>query len=308
MIPRWLLALILALPLAGCGEEQPITVSFEEARPAPAVPAGDRALASGPGEGQGTPAGPATAVDPKLSPTVGTGATAVATAWSGQPGTGLPPVVSAATSSGATARPARVLHGVAIFVDAPFFPSVEVSLTSTRGVTGPAPVHDLASRDGVGKEGRLANLVPDSYLLRLSTATLPGYTLHEQEVVVDGHAGTSVVLGVVQFELPKQGAAQMLKGIRLELLEQESRKPVFKGPLEAACVLDSGGVKHPRTLILPLGSYDFALQDLDPKDGVSITPSGGRPGLVLAGEGNSFKLGPQQRRTIVDLRPVLAVK
>jgi hypothetical protein len=197
---------------------------------------------------------------------------------------------------------------VALFFNAPFYPSIEVSMVSTLGATGPAPVHDLASRDGFGQAGLLGRLQPGVYTLKLTSPSLPGYPLFESEVEVDGSTGTSVTLGLVEFAVPPKAASAVGKGIAVEILEEETGRPVFKGPLAKASVPDSGGRSHERSLVLPLGSYLFSLDDLDAKDSVGIAPSQGRPGLVSLGKGNGFKLTREAPRTIVDLKTVLLVK
>ena len=293
----WLVTGLLVLGLSGCGGEPEITVHFEEARPQAPATAAPVATATAP---QIPPSGAAT---PR--PVV-PGTPSAATKPPAAPVTAPPPAATSTQTGPATSAP--VPHGVALFFNAPFYPSIEVSMVSTLGATGPAPVHDMASRDGFGQAGRLGRLQPGVYTLKLTSPSLPGYALFESEVEVDGRTGTSVTLGLVEFAVPPKSAGVVGKGIALEILEEETGRPVFKGPLAKATVPDSGGRDHERSLVLPLGSYEFSLTDLDPKDAVGIAPAEGRPGLVVLGKGNGFKLTREAPRTIVDLKKVLLSK
>ncbi len=296
----WLVTGLLVLGLSGCGGEPEITVHFEEARPQAPATAAPVTTAPVAAALQSQPSG---AVAPR--PVV-PGTPSAAAKPPVAPVTAPPQAASSPRTGPATSAP--VPHGVALFFNAPFYPSIEVSMVSTLGATGPAPVHDLASRDGFGQAGRLGRLQPGVYTLKLTSPSLPGYALFEGEVEVDGRTGTSVTLGLVEFAVPPKSTGVVGKGIALEILEEATGRPVFKGPLAKATVPDSGGRDHERSLVLPLGSYEFSLTDLDPRDAVGIAPAEGRPGLVVLGKGNGFKLTREAPRTIVDLKKVLLAK
>ncbi|MBI3890564.1 MAG: hypothetical protein HY303_03435 [Candidatus Wallbacteria bacterium] len=198
---------------------------------------------------------------------------------------------------------------MAIFCEAPFFPSVAVTFTPTGTTTGTAPIHDLASRDGFGAAGKLGLLPPGEYTLVLNSSRLGSYPMLETTVTVDGHEGTSVTLGFVKFNVQAKALDEIGKGILVEILEEPSRKSVFRGPLGQMKTDDSAGGQHPMTLVLPLGTYTYALSDLDPNDRVSIMMPGGKAGgLIKPGEGNSFTLAQGHSATIVDLRSALVLK
>ena len=126
----------LLLSLSGCGEDSGITVRFEEA-PSAAQPAKQPAPVT------------ATAMPPAPPPPL----------VAQPPVKPVAPVHPVAATPTPTA-PGRVGHAVAVFFDGPFFPSVDLSLTPTATLTGAVAVHDKASKDGLGAEGKLASLMP----------------------------------------------------------------------------------------------------------------------------------------------------
>ncbi len=108
-LARRICVLAALLMLAGCGRDEEIVVTFEDSRPpgttpepkaAPVPPAPSPQVAKPP---------PAAPVVPSVSP---------------------PPLVPQAPKT-----PGRLPHAVAIFCEAPFFPSVDVTLTPTGATT-----------------------------------------------------------------------------------------------------------------------------------------------------------------------------
>ncbi|MBI2944751.1 MAG: hypothetical protein HYY25_11175, partial [Candidatus Wallbacteria bacterium] len=210
---------------------------------------------------------------------------------------------------GFAAAPGRKPHAVAIFCEAPFYPSVSVTLTPTGTTTGTAPIHDIASRDGFGAAGRLGLLPNGEYILRLENSRLGSFPMLETTVTVDGHQGTSVKLGFVKFRVQPKSEEAAGRGILAEILEEPTGHSVFKGPLAQLKTEDISGGQHPMTLVVPPGTYSYALTDLDPADSISIALPGGKPGgLVRPSPANSFTLTADRSTAIVDLRSVLVIK
>ncbi|MBI3890865.1 MAG: hypothetical protein HY303_04985, partial [Candidatus Wallbacteria bacterium] len=135
-LPLLLLLLPAVLALSSCGREEEIVVKFEDSRP-PSPPSSAPSVPTP----QPTPVPPTPAKPPQKPP--------VAVV--------KPP-------------PGRYPHAVAIFCEAPFFPSVAVTFTPTGTTTGTAPIHDLASRDGFGAAGKLGLLPPGEYTLVLNSS------------------------------------------------------------------------------------------------------------------------------------------
>ncbi|MBI4869422.1 MAG: hypothetical protein HY816_20980 [Candidatus Wallbacteria bacterium] len=270
------MAILSLLALAGCGREEEIVVRFEPAKP----PAPPPSVPAAPPAAPATPPPPPPAAHPTPA---------------AQP---APP-----------AAPGRKPHAVAIFCEAPFYPSVSVTLTPTGTTTGTTPIHDIASRDGFGATGKLGLLPVGEYILRLENSRLGSFPMLETTVTVDGHQGTSVKLGFVKFRVQPKSEEAAGRGILVEILEEPTGRSVFKGPLAQLKTEDISGSQHPMTLVVPPGTYTYALTDLEPADSVSIALPGGKPGgLVRPGLANSFTLTADRSTAIVDLRSVLVIK
>lgn len=288
---RWIgLGLILTI-LTGCGGGQDVRIIYEEAPLAPApVPAGRPVPLSRPGIPSAAPP-TQTLTHPVASPAV-TSPAVPSSAASGAATT------RAAGDPGHPAPPSTVSHLVALRMAGTIFPRVYIHLTNSA--TGEV-VQDVASPDTQGLEGRLSRLEPGRYLMRLSSEVLPDYPIFEKGIMADGKEGTLVTVGWVYFKLPPEGSWLLRRGMELVLLEEPSRRPVFKGPLEQAVMHDVSGKAHPDRLLLPPGEYTYGVRDISPDDSASIRGEGPTTASIEPRPPNGFVLTEENPGVIVDL-------
>ncbi|MBI4862491.1 MAG: hypothetical protein HY815_19855 [Candidatus Riflebacteria bacterium] len=186
-----------------------------------------------------------------------------------------------------------------------FQPRVQIELAGTVGGSEEKIV-DLASPDGAGAKGRFKALRPGKYLMRVTSAVLPGYPLASKPVEVNGRDPEAVAFGAVTFKIPRERGFETERSIEVSVVEEPSKKPVFKGLLTTIDAPSLVGEAHPRTLLLPFGEYSYSLADLsrDPTIGFVNVPKGAA--LVL--NENRFELTADKPTTVVSLEAIVRVK
>ena len=186
-----------------------------------------------------------------------------------------------------------------------FRPRVQIELTAT--IDGkPQRMVDLTNGDGSGVSGAFRTLKPGRYLMKATAPSAPDYPLVARPVEVNGRDVETLAFGAVTFRIPKERAFEVGQSLELSIIEEPSKRPVFKGLIRQAVVQGVDGESHPLMMSLPFGAYSYHLVDVskDPTIGFLNQPKGARVEL----HENTFQLTAEKPSALVNLEGIIRVK
>ncbi len=200
---------------------------------------------------------------------------------SSSPPSPSPPAPVPSPTPAATPRPDPVVPrppsesrpGVPIRVDVPTDLPVEVMIR-LEDEGGRAVAEDQASESGFGVREELVRVPPGRYRLTLSAEPLgTRIPLYQRVIELSHDYPPRFRFGLVTLKLPEEGSFVLWRGLRVSLVEDPSRRPLFEGTVEELAIRTTFGDRMKGTVVLPYGSYLLTILDPDPKDDAALFAS-----------------------------------
>jgi len=279
--PSWLspiatLGLLASLCIFGCGEAK-VTLSYDGDSPAP--------LQTQAPVVSKKPMSPTSLVTQPPSPSPSPSPT--------------PPVATVATPEPATSD-------FRVYVDyagEEFFPRVRVELEKPDGTPVTA---DFVSEDGLGLNRNLGRVrIGDYYRMKVFSLETPEAPFFNKVLKFTRDTLPRFALGSVRFVLPKALAFQLNAGMKVTIKCDPTGELVLQSKLGEIKAYSVYGDAFPMTVVLGVGTYRYAIEDVDAGDGVDILSTGGSLAEITESK-NTFVISAKFPQAILDLTPVFS--